>query len=210
MKKIPLLLILLLPAFCFAQGQISKGSIWLGGNIGFNSSKDEMPQESKQSNVFISPAMGIAFSKNIVSGIQLNITLSESNSGGIDRSTSNYGASLFVRRYWNVINRFYAFAQASAGYTSLNEEVKSTNYLQEVNGWSASMALSPGVSFALNKRFHIESAFYNLFYLQYTQRQTDITSNSIKNSYDSRNVGAGVSLENSSYFNVGFRYLLNK
>ena len=210
MKKTSILLVLLLSASCFAQAQISKGSIWLGGNIGFNSSRDEMPQESKQSNAFITPAMGIAFSQNIVSGIQLNIALSENNSGGIDRSTSNYGASLFLRRYWNVINRFYAFAHASAGYTSLNEEVKSTNYLQDVNGWSASMGLSPGVSFAINKRFHIESAFYNLFYLQYTQRQTDITSNSVKSSYDSHSVGAGVSLENGSYFNVGFRYLLNK
>ncbi|HYJ38264.1 MAG TPA: hypothetical protein VEV87_06590 [Chitinophagaceae bacterium] len=79
-----------------------------------------------------------------------------------------------------------------------------------MNGWTTSISASPGLSFALNKRFHLESAFYNLFYFAYTQKQTDLTNNLGKATYDSHSIGGGVILENVSYFNLGFRFLLNK
>jgi hypothetical protein len=136
MKKTSLLLSFIFVLATIANAQIPKGSVWLGGNIEFNHSEDEAFPATKQTNLFISPAIGMAFQQNTVYGIQLNYNESKRNSGGIESKNTEMGVGFFLRRYWPIINRLAAFGQLGASYADIFDKTETPNYRQEVNGWN--------------------------------------------------------------------------
>ena len=210
MKKIYLVVSMNFFVLSFANAQITKGSLWLGGNIGFSSSKNNNGQNSKENIYSISPSIGTAVKQNTIVGLQANFTSDHYENSAIDQKSSNSGAGVFLRQYWQIVNRFYAFGHFTAGYSSNNQTNESQNYKYEVNGWSVGLGASPGVSFSVNKWFQLEAGFSNLFYLNYSQKNTKTTSTTSQSSVDSHVVSAGINLENASSFNLGFRFLIKR
>jgi hypothetical protein len=79
MKKISVFSFAILFA-SVASAQISKGSLFLGGNISTASSKVELPngQEQEQKGFMISPAIGTAIKNNLIVGVDLTYSKYES------------------------------------------------------------------------------------------------------------------------------------
>lgn len=112
MKKITFLTI----AFCClvfsSYAQINKGTVFLGGSLGFAHQKTETNgTESKQNVANILPAIGIAVRNNLVAGVQLaysNNRLSDDVMGSEPYSRS-YGGGVFVKKYRPLGRNFLLF-----------------------------------------------------------------------------------------------------
>ena len=211
MKKIILLPAIIFFAFSFSQAQISKGTLWLGGSIGYSSSNSEQ-NDYKQQNLNIYPAIGKAVKENTIVGIQLNIGGSKYETGSEEQKLSTYGVDLFLRKYWEIVNRFYAYGHLRTGYSATKENLEASTYDRKATGWTVGIGASPGIAFALNKRFQLEAGFNNLFNLSYSQAKTELhtVSTGDISSYKNKNFSAGLNFENSSSLVVGLRFLIPK
>lgn len=197
--------------FCAAsfttKAQIGKGSVWLGGAIGFNSSKNDnnTAPDSKKQSFTATPGIGIAIKDNTVAGVDITYGHSkqENDESGItERKTNTYGLGVFVRRYVPVISRLYIFGQARAGYSFQKVDDIIGSGKSKTESWNTGLTFNPGVSFAVNNKIQLETGLNNLLYVQYSKSKNIVN--------ESNNFSAGVSLENGSTFYVGVRILLNK
>lgn len=208
--KMKLLLVLLgVLSISFANAQISKGSVWLGGTINYYTSKSE-EVNSKQQNLNIRPAIGLVIKENTVVGIQLNLSKSKYEPSNSNQTSSSYGADVFTRKYWEVVKRLYAFGHFRAGYASTRGENKSTNYSREAKGWTVAVGATPGIAFSINKKFQLEAGFNDLFYMNYQKNQTDIVNSGVSSSFDDHSFSGGLNFDNASNLAVGVRFIIGK
>ena len=69
MRKLLPLTIASLLITTFVNAQINKGSVLLGGNIGFGNSKNNRNTNYKENYVYLSPVIGVAVKTNLVAGV---------------------------------------------------------------------------------------------------------------------------------------------
>jgi opacity protein-like surface antigen len=190
------------------KAQIGKGSVWLGGGIGYNSEKNDniTSIDSKTQSFNINPGIGIAVKDNTIVGVDLKYSHEKKENdpsvGAPERKTNTYGIGIFVRRYVPVINKLYIFGQGRAGYDFTKQTDKIASSTSKSESWSTGLNFTPGVSFAVNNKIHLESGFNSLFSINYGHTKS-LTSKG--NSFS-----AGVNLDNSSTFYIGIRFLINK
>lgn len=166
---------LLFLSFIFIGGvlnaQITKGSKLIGGNLSFGSSKGEsnsQQYETKSSYFDIEPSFGIAVKENLVIGgyigyrISNNKTISETSES--NTKTNTYSAGAFVRKYKQLgKSDFYLFGQASLYFYNWTEKVEAQNTQQsDRRRQEVGVNIRPGVSYAVNKRLHLELGMHNL------------------------------------------------
>ena len=207
MKKITLLLSAILLIVAISNAQISKGTIWLGGSIGYGNSK-QGEQNFKQRNINISPAVGVAVEENTIMGIQLNFSKSKFESSTGSQESHAYGADLFLRRYWQIVNRLSAYGHFRAGYASTKEENKSPNYSREVPGWSIGLGATPGIAFSINKKFQLEAGFNNLLYINYNKSKSHVVNAGMSSYFENENFSGGLNFDNASSLQIGVRFLI--
>lgn len=118
MKKLSLAaLCAVLATAAFSQGNINKGDWMLGGNAGFTSTKLENVDNSKVTNVDISPNAGYFFINNFAGG--LRFTFSSVKPEGEDATTGLLAAP-FVRYYFLPSSqKVNVFLDASYGFGSI-------------------------------------------------------------------------------------------
>lgn len=217
MKRKTLLFITSL--LCFAtvtHAQIPKGSTLLGGGVGFFTSKEkqEGTESGKSNSVHIFPAWGKAIKENTILGVTLECSYYDYNnhySGYVDQKFSNYGASVFLRKYVLVANRFYIFGQGNAGGGYSTSKVYYSNYQNSSKGWNAGISLFPGVSYAVNKKFHLEAGFNNLAYIEFSHtKTTDGSAPGNSGIIKTNGFSLGSDLDSFSSLYLGFRFLLTK
>lgn len=197
-----------------AQAQIKKGSIWLGGNIGYSENKNDFESnpDYKYRSLGINPAIGTAIKDNLIAGIivSYNKTRVTNNGSIIESKDILKGGGIFVRQYVPIVNRLYVFGEANATYKSFrgNESQSYNNIKINKKGWEAALNFSPGVSYGISKKLQLETGFNSLFHIAKTKRN----NTSAANGYDMKteSFSAGLNLENESYFFIGFRFLINK
>jgi len=203
------------------RAQISKGAVWVGGSIGYNESKQE-PFGSNaspvKSNTFtINPAIGTVVKDNLVVGINLlyGHTKSE-NDGTLETKSNTYGAGVFVRRYFPVISRLYIFGDANAAFSSTKTDRTMPNYSNPpasptikttAKSWIGSVGITPGIAFAVSKKFQLETSLNNLLSVAYTSTKTSGPTENYNGK--SHQFNAGVYADGKAQFNVGVRFLLN-
>jgi hypothetical protein len=194
------------------RAQISKGAIWLGGNIGYNQNKDAPGDQSnsyKYTSFNISPAIGKVVKDNLVIGF--NLLYGQNNTEHIqvgiknEVKVSNYGGGVLVRQYVPVVSRLYIFGDANAGFTLLK-----TDYINTYNssiskstskGWAANLGITPGLSYGITKKLHLETSLSNLFAISYTK------SKSSGDKY--HRFSTGLATDGKAQFNIGCRFLFN-
>lgn len=201
----------LLTLASLAQAQIKKGTILVGGSIQYKNNKIEQINSTvkQKSKTFeIGPTVGLAVKDNLVIGINL----SYGNNKTDEFETNSYSGHLFLRKYWNINSKFYAFAQADGGY-GLNKG-ESTNEpgnpgYAEAKGWSISGSLIPGIAYAASSKVQLEATFLPLLNIGYskTNYETRNGSNNISNS-EIKHFNASSSLTNAQQFSLGVRFLL--
>jgi hypothetical protein len=191
-----------------AGAQIDKGSVLLGGEIGFTSNKAENTARENNS-TSLNPAFGVAVQKNTVVGATLiynsykdNFTISNPEMKG-----HTYGGSVFVRRYLAIGKQFFFFGEADV----FSEGILSTSELsfqkEEAKSWETGVYLYPGISFAVSKRFQIETGFPQLVGFSFSK--TKNFSNDVLVETD-HSVGLFAAASAFSNISVGFRVFLSK
>jgi hypothetical protein len=220
----------LLAAFAFlcltiiANAQITKGSILLGGNVGFSNGKSESSTNSmnnfssKSSAIYINPTVGIAVKENWIVGLSAGFSNVESDpSINYDnkRDQEFYSGGVFVRRYLALGKSFYLYGNGAISYQVNNQsEINSPNYENSYSSKGVNLSLAPGLAYAINKKFHLELALNDLVTVGYTTSRTHNRQNvggSIYNrSSNDKSFGFGTNLSTSSLLSIGFRFVLGK
>jgi len=155
MKKSIWILLPLLLCSLTVFGQLEKGTFFLGGGVGFNSSTSttEGPhslEETKISGFNFSPDAGYFFKDNWVIGLSIPLSWqsikrdydysSGQASTARQDNTSSYGVAPFFRKYFPVSEKLSFFGQAQAGYLC-----SSTEYIPNMNDTDVSTTLKSNI-----------------------------------------------------------------
>lgn len=173
MERITLLSFAIFLFASITKAQITKGSVLLGGGLGFSSSKTETSTSgvSKQQSFSLTPTVGLAIKQNLVSGIFLkyiNSSQEPSPSIGQNYHSNSYGGGLFLRKYLPFAKSFYLFGESDLYYYASTSDI-SVPGSEKNKGWNTGIGLVPGLAFALNKKIHLEAALPGFFSLNYGQ-----------------------------------------
>jgi hypothetical protein len=119
--KFLLALFIICTTITTVQAQIKKGTVILGGQIGFSSQKTKndpapppnpYPADFKSTNIMVSPAFGRAIKDNLVIGADIYYSYVKYGSYQPQEQKINfYGAGFFVRKYNDLGKGFYLFVQ---------------------------------------------------------------------------------------------------
>ncbi len=198
---------------CFAvtaNAQITKGSLLIGGSLSIGQQKETTNSIGNQNTTYwqFSPMVGLAFKENTIGGISLSVS-------GLTTSSSNtennsYGGGIFLRKYKPLGKGFYVFGETNAFY-GFNKYAVSypsgSSSSQRFN--TLSLNLFPGVSYAVGKRFFLETTLTNLLSLHYTKTTSQTQDNPslpiYKKTQTSYGVGAGAG--GNIPINLGFRFI---
>jgi hypothetical protein len=204
-----------------SSAQIKKGSIFLGGDLGFSGGStkpvENMPvTESKSTGFNISPLVGKAIKDNLIAGVGLyysSNTLKQTAPNAVNKSTTNYyGGNVWLRKYYDLSKSFYLFLN-----TSLNVNIsdQKTDYnpgpnLSKAKGFGINANIYPGVAYQMRKRFFLEASLNNLVSLNYGrtkyERKDELGNNS---SYISKNYGFSSSIANGTNpLQIGVRWII--
>ena len=198
-----------------SSAQIKKGSLFLGGNLGGSTqtSKSNGATTNKQNGLTVSPVIGKAVSDNLIFGVDVSFGIFKSDNTGINQNQKqqNYGAGFFLRKYKPLgKSGFLLFLQGDMGYGYSNFETNGQQpYFNRTKRHSVGISGYPGISYAVNKKLHIETGFNNLVGINYfTEKRID--GGIIVNTTRTNGFSVNTSLNNLSNLYVGFRLLLSK
>lgn len=212
MKKTLLLAITATGISLASYGQINKGTVLLGGSIGAASNKYEQGN-SKQKNNFLvlSPAAGLAIRTNMVAGLRLSYGRTTSKNdppNSFSAKTTTYGGGLFLRHYKPLGKSFYLYGEAAASY-DYNEQVQygTVEAVNKLN--SVSLALTPGLTYAVGRRIHLEASINNIVSLGYISGKS-YTTNPASSVTKQTSFGFNTNFSASNPLSLGIRLVLGK
>ncbi len=212
-KSLPLIFI----AFTLAgtaSAQITKGSVFLGGDVGgyTQKTKSEDVVTNKSGGIYIMPVLGKAIRENLVFGINagLNITDSEAPPNNGAMKSEGYSAGVFLRKYKNIgTSGFYIFIQGGLGANhQLQKNTGTYVSYDKTKRTTIGLTAYPGISYAIGKKFHLESGFNNLLMINYQHEKRE--TGTPVTTYKTNGFGISSSLSNSSALYLGFRVLIGK
>src|SRR6476469_734436 len=179
MKKALLLTTILFLFIAATHALITKGSILLGGDVGFGNKKTDKSDLNKQNDFFIRPTIGLAVKDNLVAGILGNYTHTKTTNNASYLTSDNTiaGGGLFLRRYFSVAKNFYLYGEGDLSY-NYNKFIESTGIDSRLDSRinAVTLSLAPGLAYAVSKKFHLELAFNNLVRAGYDKTRTETTS----------------------------------
>jgi hypothetical protein len=213
---------LLLFLFCaamvqMASAQITKGSVLLGGGVSVGTGKTEagLDADMKRTNVLASLSAGVATRENTVVGGSLSFGSATQknisrNIPDVPSESKTYGAGVFIRKYLPLGRSFYLFGQGSTnfGYSEALQPAAQARITSR--GWNVGLSLAPGISYALNKKFHLELGFNELAGISYSQSKNNTRSGASFASSKSSVFNLNTSIGTATPLNIGFRVLLAK
>lgn len=209
MKKALLLAVTALAVVLSANTQITKGSILLGGSVGYITTTNEfLNTESSSNSVFLSPQFGYTISDNNVIGLRLIYNSNNNQHQNYpETESSGFSAGLFYRRYISLSNKFFLFGEGGADYGVNNYDNGSGN---EFEGKTIGLNLFPGISYSVGKRFHLEAVLNDLFRINYsTGKNIDNTGTSPVES-KTKAFSIGTNISSQMPLTIGFRFVLGK
>ena len=195
----------------FLQAQIGKGSLMIGGQLGYTSSnsRSQAPNESYEGDTFGgSLSVGKAIKDRLFVGVELGSGLSNSEQDmGYKSHNVYHGAGIFMRKYFDIGKRFFVFTHANSGINFFDNEARSPLDFREDEGYSLVVAFSPGLSYALNRKLHLETGFQSIVSASYSRGKVKRS-----NGQQTRNENFSVStnLNNLASIRVGLRLLFAK
>jgi hypothetical protein len=207
--------------FCsLVRAQIKKGEIVLGGDVQYNdqSSNDGSNQVYTNKNWGINPSIGKAIKDNLVLGLTISYdhgTNAQGDPTSFTGSSDLFGAGIFLRRYKPLGNNFYLFCQSmfSGSYShgsSANPAPNNNPSSQSDNkGVEVRLQIYPGISYAITRRWQLETGLPNFFVVDYTHSKstTNITGQPDQNS-SGHSFAISSSITGNNEFTVGVRYFI--
>lgn len=176
MKK--MLLILALSVFGFANAQ--KGTVLVGGNIGYTSTNREFQTgKDKISQFDFSPRVGYQFNDNWTVGGEFLIGSSKSEVEGVGESKSNdFKAGAFLRYSIPLSETFAVFADLGAGFQNQKNTVYSALGDNESKADGIYASITPALFINMKKGFGLNFSIGGLGYetLSFDNNGADVNS----------------------------------
>lgn len=222
MKKRILAVLPMLLLSLTAMAQLEKGTILLGGGVGFGSSNSSSEttgiySESTTNNFNFSPDAGFFFQDNWVLGISLPLSWSKTTTNSkpaagaaefsSESKNSSWGLAPFVRGYFPFGEKISAFGQVQAGYSQIsstftpngNEDASSG---KDVNSFNATASL--GLSYFPKTWLGVNLSVSPLSYTSSSWEDNGYTENA---EGDSSGFNFGV---DTSVITLGVNFFLSK
>lgn len=216
MKKLLLLTVLSVSAAISASAQISKGSTFLGGNVGFNTNttKPNTGAETKQTLLNLAPSVGFAYKENRVWGVMAAYYYNKTKSN-FNQDNQTYALGVFLRQYKPLGKGFYLFADETASGSYTKGKAEYPNPISS-KGFNINLGVSPGFAYDVSKKFQLELMLNNLLYANYGHSKTENTypvspaSTSVSKN-NNLTIGSNLSnLANVNYLTVGARFVFGR
>lgn len=221
MKKICLLFGVIAIFSLTTTAQIKKGSILLGGQIGYNNAvsnySSTQPDQKSNSAVF-NIAAGKAFKEDKMLGAAIsyshfNADYNYNNIGNTyyNVNADRYNFDVFYRQYKKLAKDFYLFGEMGGGYfggkqTDTDLPANAKTRLTESGG---RVYLTPGIAYRVYKKLQVELLIPQIAGINYAVQKRSSLSNSAGNSTQNQ-FGFNTSLNSSLLSNIGlgFRFVL--
>lgn len=213
MKKI-LFSVALLFAFSVAFSQVEKGTVLLGGSVGFNTNHYNSGKyyNEDQTSYDLSPAVGYFFTDHFAAGLELNYnhrkynyeSSDPANIYGYSDKTNGYGVGPFVRYYKSLSDKVALFGHGSFiynGYQTKRVFDSSTNNNFTLNNSGFNASLRPGIVFFPAKKFGFQLTAGSIGY------STSKNNYDLDNYDDTKTSNFNINLGISSWTIGAFLYL---
>ncbi len=190
MKKMIIVAALGLFGLQFANAQVKKGDVLVGGNVGIstNSEKqDGVDGKTTTTEFSISPKAGYALSDKWMVGVFVGSKFSNTKDKTVepnDESKINLIApGIFVRNYHMLGEKVALFGEANVAYGFGSTKVNDTK-VSSLTGIDANIV--PGISYFVSKRLVLEGVFGGLNYnnTKSTDEATDAETTNSSFSFD--------------------------
>jgi hypothetical protein len=202
-----------------AQAQVGKGAIIIGGNIAYQDQRSDNPSATYLTHdLNINPSIGKAIRTNLVLGIDLSYShsISDYMNAGEPNDTqagNSFYAGVFLRRYKLLGNGFYLFGQAEAGinygHTSTDYPLNVPPSSDKTNSYGIQLLLYPGIAYAINQHWQIETGLPNFFAVHYNHSsETAVVTGQSSQESKSHSLYISSSLGGTNAFTVGVRYFI--
>jgi hypothetical protein len=180
MKKFLAFIFLLILFTSALRAQINKGSVLLGGNVGF-STNEATDTSLKNNSVSLSPVIGTAVKQNLIVGISFSYGHGKNNltAPSVQSENESYGAGIFARKYVPLGKGFYLFGEMGLNYLSFSDTYTYISQKTEFKVQTININLYPGLSYAVSKKLQLEVGLPQLITLGYSKNRTlenDITT----------------------------------
>ncbi len=212
MRKLFLTALIGLSAIINSTAQIKKGSILLGGDLGFSSYKDDynnLPEANTKNNTFSAGlSVAKAFRENRFWGVKISFRNQEqsyySGSTPYTNELNSYGLGLFYSQYSLLLKKFYVFGEAGLQYHYGSSKYRDnlTNIYTNSRSNGAGLYITPGLSYAFCKKMHIQLTIPSLVAANYSHIKA---SNRTTSGF---NISTGLSGNLLNTLGYGFRFIL--
>lgn len=168
MKKMIVVAVLGLLGTQFANAQVKKGNVLVGGNVGFSTNtveQDGAAGKQTTTGFNISPKAGYALSDKWMVGVFVGSTFSTYKDERAEPDTESknnmIAPGVFVRNYHMLGEKVALFGEANVSYgfgsTKANDTKTYENKELQAN-------IVPGISYFVNKRIVLEGVFGGINY----------------------------------------------
>ena len=175
-------IVLLLTLFTTVNAQIKRKSVLLGGQISFEQQKsnnqdtNNLFQQTNRSGTY-GLSLGIAVKRNLVVGLTGSISpgkISILNNGTLTTTeTDRYEAGIFLRRYQQLLRRFYFFGEIDAtGNIAKTESSTLNSGISKEKG--VRLGVTPGLSYQVARKLHLEIAIHEIVGVGYSKFTHDL------------------------------------
>jgi Outer membrane protein beta-barrel domain len=151
-----------------------KGSWYLGGQLGYNSTTEKNTGSSDVTITTwsVAPEVGTFLQNNLQLGFALNL----GGSNSTNTSQTTFSPVLYLRRFYKVGDNFSLFTGIVGNFTT--GSTKEYNLSGTISGWGLNLSL--GAAFAVSKTFTVVGQ-YGLFGYSYKSTKYDAVKNSVSN-----------------------------
>lgn len=164
------------------HAQVQQGSTLIGGQLSFSTNTADIPENQSHTNNKTGSfqlRIGKAFRENSASGISIGLSTYKNATEhpvnnelvNVIRKGNTFYAGAFHRKYKPLGNDFYFFGELGAGYTFSN-----TTYIpeeQKSKAHTVSAQATPGLSYQVLKKAHIELLLPGIANITYHSSRSD-------------------------------------
>lgn len=171
-NKSAFILLLFLIAFSVTYAQ--KGSWYVGGQLGFNSTtaKNTGSADVTTTSWSVAPEVGTFLQNTLQLGFALNLGGSNSDNA----SQTSFSPVLYLRKFYPMGDKFSLFTGIVGNFTTGN--TKSGNQDGDLSGWGLNLSL--GAAYGISKTFTLVGQ-YGLFGYSYSSTKFNNTKSSVSN-----------------------------
>ncbi|BDU24622.1 MULTISPECIES: outer membrane beta-barrel protein [unclassified Flavobacterium] len=174
MKKILVMAALAICSFANAQ----KGTILVGGNIGYTSEKTEFANSERTVNEFsFSPKVGYQFHENWTVGGEFTVSSSNDDDGVTEEKNNGFKLGAFVRYTMPLSQTFSVFADMGAGFQNAKyKEYGPGNAFAKSKADGMYVGVTPALFINMQKGFGLNFSIGGLGYetLSYDNNGPDV------------------------------------